>query len=209
MRPRITIHETDVTNNQRINTLSVLPKSPYDFIENSSVSEICASEGCENFYNYLEWLGLARDPDLVVLSSTHHYYYDAEEIKKVKTVVNLKELNQIKGIKDFIHSIFHLLPPKSYFVGYFVDNKKRNGYALGNKSIPGESKNISEAIENGIVSRIPFLNIIYSIMDYRTNRYLSSNEVTLLLKDRGFKILDMTELFGITYFCTQRLGPAN
>jgi hypothetical protein len=209
MKPKITILETDVINNQRINALHVLPKSPADFTGNSPVSEICAFEGCKNLYNYLEWLDLAKDPDLVVLSSMHHYYYDAEEMKNVKTVVNLKELNQIKEVKSFIHSIFHILPPKSYFVGYFVDNKKKNGYASGNKMIRGQSKDISEAIENGIASRIPFFNIIFNIMDNRTKRYLSRNNVTILLEGLGFKILDLTELFGTTYFCTQRLGSAN
>lgn len=199
----------DIINNQRINALRVLPKSLADFTKNSPVSEICAFEGCKNLYNYLEWLDLARDPDLVVLSSTHHYYYDAEEMKNVKTVVNLKELNQIKEVKSFIHSIFHILPPKSYFVGYFVDNKKKNGYASGNRLIQGQFKNISEAIENGIASRIPFFNMIFSIMDYRTNRHLSRNDVTFLLEDLGFKILDLTDLFGITYFCTHKLGSAN
>jgi hypothetical protein len=209
MKPEITIYETDIINNQRINALRILPESSADLTENSPVSEICAFEGCKNLYNYLEWLDLARDPDLVVLSSMHHYYFGAEEMKNVKTVVNLKELNQIKEVKSFIHSIFHILPPKSYFVGYFADNKKRNGYTSANNLIRGQSKNISEAIENGIASRIPFLNTLFSIMDYRTNQRLSRNYVTSLLEDLGFKILDLTDLFGITYFCTQRLGSVN
>jgi hypothetical protein len=208
MKPAIMINETDIINNQRINAFRVLSKSQADCTGNSPISEICAFEGCKNLYNYLEWLNLARDPDLVVLSSMHHYYYDAEEMKNVKTVVNLKELNQIKEVKSFIHSIFHILPPKSYFVGYFVDNKKRNGYASANKLIRGQSKNISEAIENGIGPRIRFLNMLFNIMDYRTNQRLSSNYLSYLQEDLGFKILDLTKLFGITYFCTQRLGSA-
>ena len=44
-------------------------------------------------------------------------------------------------------------------------------------------------------------------MDSKTNKYLSRRDVTSLLSDRGFKVLDMTELNGLTYFCAQKLLP--
>lgn len=209
MRNRITVNEPDVINNQRINTFIDLGGTPLSLVKNNPVFEILTAEGCENFVTYIEWLGLAKDRNLVVLSSMHHYYYDAEEMRNVKTVINLKELNQIKQINSFLHSIFHILPPKSNFIGCFVDNKKQNGFVLRNNSSDYQSKRNSEAIENGIISRIPFLNMIYSMMDSRTNKYLSGTNVTLMLEDHGFKVLDMTELNGLTYFCAQRLRTAD
>jgi hypothetical protein len=205
MRNRIEIYEPDVINNQRINTFINRGKTTIDLVENNPVFEILTDEGCENFVNYIEWLGLAKDPNLVVLSSMHHYYYDAEEMKNVKTVINLKELNQIKQIKSFLHSVFHILPPKSNFIGCFVDNKKINGYVLRNNSSSYHNKRSFDAIENGIVSRFPFLNMLYSLMDSRTNKYMSRGSVSLLLEDNGFKVMDITELNGLTYFCAQRL----
>jgi len=209
MRNRIEIFEPDVINNQRINTLFELTDTSIGLAENNPVFEILTAEGCENFVNYIEWLGLAKDPNLVVLSSQHHYYYDAEEMKNVKTVINLKELNQIKQINSFLHSIFHILPQKSNFIGCFVDNKKINGYVIRNNSSSYHNKRSFDAIENGIVSRIPFLNMLYSFMDSRTNKYMSGTSVSLLLEDHGFKVLDMTELNGLTYFCAQRLRTAD
>src|SRR5450759_1249456 len=209
MRNRIAINEPDVINNQRINTFLNPGGTSIDLIKNNPVFEILTAEGCENFVNYIEWLGLAKDPDLVVLSSQHHYYYDAEEMKNVKTVINLKELNQIKQINSFLHSIFHILPQKSNFIGCFVDNKKINGYVLRNNSSSYYNKRSFDDIENGIVSRIPFLNMLYSFMDSRTNKYLSKTNVTLLLEDSGLKVMDMTELNGLTYFCAQRLWTAD
>jgi len=205
MRNSIAIKEPDIINNQRINPYINPGDTPLSLVKNNLVFEILTAEGCENFVNYIEWLGLAKDPDLLVLSSLHHYYYDAEEMKKVKTVVNLKELNQIKQIKRFLHTIFHLLPQKSYFIGRFVDNKKINGYALRTNSSSYLNKRSFDDIENGIVSQIPFLNMLYSLMDSRTNKYMSGRNVTLLLEDHGFKVVDMTELNGLTYFCAQRL----
>jgi|WetSurMetagenome_2_1015567.scaffolds.fasta_scaffold06123_3 hypothetical protein len=204
MRNSISIDNLDVINNSRYNTFNNLNGSSIDLNRNRSVFETLTSEGCESFVNYLELLGLAKDPNLVVLSSLHHYYYDAEEMMNVKTVISLKELNQVREIKSFLHSVFHILTARSSFIGCFIDNEKQNGFSLRENSSGFHSKRDSEAIENGISSRIPFLNMIYSMMDSKTNRYLSKPNTALLLKNSGFKILDMTEINGITYFCAQK-----
>jgi hypothetical protein len=205
MRNRIAINKQYVINNHRFSTLTKLGGTSSDLINHNPVFEILAAEGCEDFINYIEWLGLAKDPNLVVLSSIYHYYYDAEEMNNVKNVINLKKLNQIKQINSFLHTIFHILPHKSNFIGCFVDNKKINAFALKTNSSSYHNTKSFDDIENGIVSRIPFLNMLYSLMDSKTNRYMSARTVTLMLEDHGFKVLDMTELNGLTYFCAQKV----
>jgi hypothetical protein len=161
------------------------------------------SEGNHSFRHYIEWLGLSHDTKLVVLSSIHHYYYDAEEMTNVKTVVNLKELNQIKEINSFLHSMFLVLPPKCCLIGCFVDNKKQNGFSLRKRPSVSYSNSTTENEKNGIVSSIPFLNTIFSLLDAKTNKYLSGKHVIQLLRNNGFLVMDMTELEGQTYFCAQ------
>ena len=92
MRNSITIDKLDVINNQRINTLVNLGSSSIDLGGSNPVLRTLKNEEGENFANYIDQIGLAKDPNLLVLSSLHHYYYDAEEMTNVKTVVNLKEL---------------------------------------------------------------------------------------------------------------------
>ena len=208
MKNMTEIKGTDLVNNQRFNSLNNQESNSSDLINNVQVSEIIAAEGGETFNKYVEGLGLSGDPNLVVLSSMHHYYYDAEEMKNVKTVINMKELNKFKQIKSLLHSMFHILPSRSNFIGCFIDNEKQNGYALRNNLSESHSIRNSEDIENGIVSRIPFLNMIYSIMDSRVNKFLSKRNVTLLLDDHGFKVLNMTEINGLTYFRAQSLRAA-
>jgi len=176
--------------------------------ESNPVLEKLAAEGCENFFSYFELLGLANDPNLIVLPSTHHYYYDAEDMKEVKTVVNMKHLNHIRDIKDFLHSIYHILSHQSFFLGIFIDRKHQNGFFSNSVLNQSQIEGKVDPVENGIESRIPFLNMMYNIMDSKTNRYMSKHAVTLLLGDAGFKVLDMTELNGLTYFCTQKVRPA-
>jgi hypothetical protein len=203
MKGRIQTGETDIFNNQMINPSGKQDNGPTDLIRFNPVSEILISEGNESFRHYIDWLGLSRDPKLVVLSSIHHYYYDAEEMMSIKTVVNLKELNCIKDISGFLHSMFLILPPKCFLIGCFVDNKKQSGFSFKKSSAFIHPNNTAEDEKNGIFSRRPFLNTIFSILDARPIKYLSGKHVTQLLRNNGFKVADMTELEGITYFCVQ------
>jgi hypothetical protein len=169
----------------------------------SEAIDILLAEGGEKFYNYVDWLGLAHDPDLIVLSSQHHYYYDPEELNNCNTVINLKELNQIKNIREFLRSCLYFLPQKSHFIGCFIDTEKVNGYELREKQLYNNKKNIDD-IENGIVSKFPFINMLYSILDSRTFRYMSKLDVSLLLEDNSFKIINMSEHNGLTFFHSQK-----
>ena len=197
-------------NQSKISNLRFISDSMHlDISAKKEAIDILVEEGGESFYNYVEWLGLATEPDLIVLSSKHHYYYDPEEMDGVKTVVNLKELNQIKHIKPFLHSCLHFLPENSNFVGCFIDNEKINGYELRNLSHAYSGENNVDDLDNGIVSRIPFVNWIYSLMDAKTNRYMSKKSIALLLKEFNFKVMDMTGYNGFTFFHSQKFQDCN
>jgi hypothetical protein len=209
MRNSITNTNLDIINNQSISSLTNLNGNPPDLVRGNSVLKMLAAEDSENFLRYIEQLNLDKDPNLVILSSAHHYYYDAEEMINVSTVINLKELNQIKQLKDFLHSIFRILPSGCNFIGCFVNNKKQNGFVLNTNPTDFYYKRNSDAIENGIASSSPLLNMIYNMIDSKTNKYMSEKSVSFLLGEHGFKVLDMTEIDGLTYFCAQSLRTAD
>jgi hypothetical protein len=199
------VYTTDITEIQTEMTKLSHLSSSVDYTGTNSAIDFLIDERGEGFYNYVNWFGLAKDPNLVVLSSKHHYFYDPEEISNVKTVINLKELNQIQGIKSHLHSYLHHLPQKSNYIGCFVDNDKINSYVLRNHTSL-DNKNNYEAVENSIVSRYPFINMLYSIIDLKTNNYLSMKRVSYLLKGFGFKVIDMTDHNGLTFFYSQKTG---
>ena len=167
------------------------------------------TEGGESFYNYVDSRGLSRDPSLIVLSSTHHYYYDNNEMSNAKTVVNLKELNLIKEIKSLFHSHLHFLPYSCNFVGCFVNNKKIDRYTLRKNHTGRENIRNSDNMELGIVSRFRFINMLYSMMDSKTNNYLSEESVVSMLRVHGFRVINMKEVNGLTYFHSQKVGASN
>lgn len=199
------VNEISIRENlMEIENLS-LPVKSIDLIVADEAVDNLITEGGEDFYNYVNSIGLAKDPDLIVLSSRRGYYYDVQEMKNVKTVINLKELNKIKQIKSLFKSYLHFLPNSCNFIGCFVNNKKVERFVLRSSSDFIENKKCSDAIELGIFSSYPFINMLYSIMDLRTNTYMSEKSVTLLLKDYGYRVMDMTEFNGRTFFHSQKV----
>lgn len=180
-----------------------------DTVTGNPALKIRSPEDYRNFSEYFERLGLSSESGVLVLSSLHHYYYDADEMTNVKTVINLKELNHIKELKEFLHSVFHILPAGCNFIGCFINNKKQNNFGLNKDPDSLYNKKYSDEIENGIFSSYPFLNMVYNMIDSRTNKYLSEKSVSQIFREHGFKITDITEINGLTYFCAIRLRTAD
>lgn len=180
-----------VTNNREINIIqSVKDNQPdrkitEDVEIGSPVFDSLISEGGEDFYNYINWLGFSKDPNMMVLSSIHHYYYDFNELKGVRTLVNIKQLNQINHIDSFLRNVFRVLPPKANFVGCFKDNKIHRGMA------------------GPFYQSFKLLSGLINLIDSKTDRFLSRKYVIKLLESHDFRITDMTEISDITYFCAQ------
>jgi hypothetical protein len=175
--------------------------------ENSRISKLfedIPENAREDFFNYLAEQGLVSETGMLVIPSHRHFFYDAEDMKKIKTVVNLRQLNHIREMKEFLRTVADMLPQRSNFIGCFVDNKAQSGFSDKYNNQSGQMEENSEVYENGIESRIPFINRMYSIIDARTNRYLTRRSVTNLLKEYGLQVIGMTDLHGITYFCTQK-----
>jgi hypothetical protein len=139
------------------------------------------SEGDENFLYYLQRQGLADDANLLVLSSKSHYYYDCEELKDVTTLINLKKLNLIKHLDEFLNTLCYGLSPKTNFIGCFSDSKSQRGQRM--------------------TSRL--YKKILNFLDSRTEIEIDGQEISKLLESVGFKVKNMTEINGLTYFLTQ------
>jgi hypothetical protein len=195
----------NIVNNQKDNNSIYLNKPVIEGNEPNKVFRRFAAENCEDFYTYVDWLGLAKDPDLIILSSTHHYYYDKDDLKNVKTIIHLKQLNQTKQLKGLLHTVFHLLPPGSSFIGCFVDNNKKQQAGIKKSEESFYYSGQFDPFDNGVASRNPFFNMIYNILDSKTNRFLTKRSVRLLLEEHGLKVTDMTEYNGTTYFSTQKI----
>lgn len=162
----------------------------------------------QSLIDYLDRMGLIKESGMLVIPSSRHYFYDAEDMKGIRTVITLRQLNHVREVRDFLKQIKTLLPDNSNYIGCFVDNKAQNGFSDKYSNMPRQESEKAEAYENGIESRIPFINRMYSFIDSKTNRYLTRRAVTSLLKEVGLELVGMIELNGLTYFHTQKNKPA-
>ncbi|MCX6261987.1 MAG: hypothetical protein NTY95_14355 [Bacteroidia bacterium] len=183
-KPNVT-YKNEIINYQPVKIDAGDKSVSMDDNQNNPVFENLLAEGGENFYHYINWLGLGKDTNLMVLSSIHHYYYDFNDLKGVKTLINLKKLNEINHIDTFLANVFRVLPSKASFVGCFKDNKIRGGI-----SVP-------------FYQSFKFLNSLINIVDSKTDRFMTRKDVIKLLESNDFRIVDMTEISSITYFCAE------
>jgi len=190
-------------NDQAINNTYRVNNASRERKLNILLSEL-TDEVREDLITYLNRMGLTGEAQILVIPSTRHYFYDADDLKGIKTVINLKQLNYVREIREFLRKIAEMLPNNSSFVGCFIDNKSQTGFSDKYSNLPRQLSEKAEAYENGIESRIPFINRMYSFIDARTNRYLTKRTVSHLLEECSLQLVSMTELNGLTYFCTRK-----
>lgn len=156
----------------------------------SPVLEKMILEGGIDFYNYLRWIGLSEQPNIMVLTSMRQYYYDNNDLKNIGVLINMKKLNQIAHLESFIHTLYRLLPYQSAFVGCFCN--------------PGEER--SEVVRRKSVKLFHGFRISAG---YRAGRSLTRMSVANILNSNGFIVKDVTDINGLAYFWAQnnrRLG---
>jgi hypothetical protein len=154
-------------------------ESPNFSSENFSLT----AEGGKNFFRYLKSFNLFKEPELLILSPNIHFYYDENDLKGVKTFIILKKLNLIKNLDTFLHTVYHILPENVNFVGCFSDSKSVDG--------------------NGFLSGLS--SRFNNFLDSRTDHNMDKKDVSDLLEKYGFKIIDMTEMNGLTFFYSQTI----
>lgn len=143
------------------------------------------AEAGEDFFRYLKNLGLSDEHNMMILSSRDFYNYDRKNLDKAMTLINRKKLNLIKHLDLFLLALVRILPQNAHFIGCFADHR-----ALKGKTYP--------------FYRFSWLfNRFNNFLDSSTDHYLDKNDVSEILERSGFKIIDMTDINGLTYFATQ------
>jgi hypothetical protein len=150
----------------------------------NSLSNRLTAEGGKNILLYLKSFGLLNKPDLLILSPSNHYYYEENDFKNVRTIVNLIKLNTINNLDTFFTTLIRVLPPNVNLVGCFSDSKP----LIGNRFLSEFSTRFN------------------NLLDLRTDRIMDKKDVSKLLGRYGFKVLDMTEMNGLTYFYSQNIS---
>ncbi len=139
-------------------------------------------EEYEEISVYLKKLGLSIKKNYLVLTSKEHYFYSEEDLRTIKTLINLKRLNSIRNPDRFLHNLFRILPSDANFIGCFTDSDlhKKNGI------FPDKTSAL--------------LNWFINFLENKPERRLNKKEVHELLETHGFRIVDMTDIDDLTFF---------
>ncbi len=165
-------------------------------------------QACLDFIDFLERQRIISESNMLILPAFHHYFYDTDDLKGVTTLVNLKQLNHLREMREFLRTVCSLLPENGNFVGCFIDNMAQSGFGDNYSNIPSQLQDKIDNYENGIESKIPFINRMYNIIDSRTNRYLTRRSVVATLEEAGLQIVEIKVINGITYFSSRKIKAA-
>ena len=172
---------SDFTNYERVRK-ELKRKSQFrDKPKTTSISDTYITEGDDSLLGYLNRHGLANEPELLVLSSNRHYYYDYEDLRGIKTLINQKKLNHIKELNEFLNDIHNALSPNTNFIGCFSDRTNQKGISLSSR----------------------MYKKVINFLDSRIEVEIDKEDISRLFELHGFKLVDMTEINGLTYFLTQ------
>ncbi len=162
-------------------------KSPVPEISSlSPVLENIRTLAGTDFFQYLRFLQIEKEQNMMALSSTHHYYYDFDDMKGIKTLVNLKKLNSIKSLGTFFQTVVRILPQEAIFIGYFKND-------TGNRSVFSFFQ--TTRLFNGIVN----------YLDSKTDISLTKDHVSRILEENNLQLIDITDINGMTYFCSRNI----
>lgn len=145
------------------------------------------AEKCENFFSYLSKLGLSDKQNLIILSSQDSFNCDCKKLEEAKTLINRRKLNLIKHLDMFLFSLVRILPGNTSFIGCFSENTD------------------SQVNRTSAHNLKWLLNRVFSRLDTSSKNTLNKNKVAEMLEKSGLTIVDMTEMNGLTYFCSRKV----
>lgn len=179
-------------------------RAPVKDPNKESLYKILSDEDCEDFYNYLDWLDLSRNPNIIVIPLSNHFFYQPEDFEEIEMVANLKCLNHIRNMKTFLDSIYQYMPGDCFFTGCFAEEKNNRMPVQQAYNHSQAGSNVYNQSGAGLAGVSGFLTRLNRIFNTNTNTRLKKESARSILRDIGFTIHDMTELNGITYFCAQK-----
>jgi len=147
--------------------------------------ETILEQTCDiNIYDYV--YTFVKREDILFLSENHFYFYNKKELKNIKAVVLLKPLNEIEKLDNTIHDLYSMLNKNTILCGKFIDNKHND-------------------IFTNFFQYTKILEVFVDFVDKKITRLLSLTYVTSCLGAYNFKILNTTEINGITYFYSKKI----
>ena len=133
-----------------------------------------------NLYEYIK-NNKINERNILFISGKSHYYYSIEELHNISTIVLIKKLNEIKELDNIVSDIYNVCKKNTVICGRFINSK----YVLPDY--------------------LKLFEMIDEFINQKINRKLSLKRVLGYLSAYNFKLLNVTEISGITYFHAKKI----
>ncbi len=178
---------------------------PIDKASRSSLYHDLLEEAGEDVVYYLESFNLMQNQNFILLSSIRHYLYGPEELRNVKTVINLKLINPAKQIRFCLKTMNRVLPKRGIFVGCFLEYKAYEYKNLQYNSVMFRHVlGFTYWFSNWVIPRVPVLSSFQYFVNPKKMQCLTITKMRKKLEKNGFKLIDVSEIGGVAYFISQK-----
>ncbi len=167
-------------------------------------SELLAKEAGESVLEYFtEHVNI--DEKSVSLIATTTPFNVANLSSGIRTIINLKKVNDMRYINKFFEAVNEKLPDAGMFMGCVETSKQR--YRRIGKKFPAFIRQLVIMIDftlNRIIPRLSGLQNLYFNITGGEKRTISKAEVLGRLVSCGFEIIEYKEINDLTYFVVMK-----
>ena len=162
-------------------------------------------EAGKNVYNYLSEHCYINESNVGLISTTTPLNIENLQIKNIRTIINLKKVNDMRYINKFFETVNKKLPEAGIFMGCAETNKQRYKRISAKFShFIGKIAIILDFILTRIILKLPCIKYIYFSLTQGRGQMLSKAEVLGRLIRCGFEIIEFKEINDLTYFVVMK-----
>jgi lipopolysaccharide/colanic/teichoic acid biosynthesis glycosyltransferase len=189
---------------QTINTAKLKAESIQISQKRLLKSQLLISESSLNVFKYFsEYLDI--DSENVSLISTTTPFNITNLHSRVRTIINLKQVNNVRNINELFEVVNEKLPNAGMYMGC-VETTAQRYKRIANR-FPAFIRQIAIVLDfilNRILPRFPNLKNMYSDITGGNRITISKAEVLGRLVSCGFEIIEYKEIDNLTYFVVMK-----
>lgn len=167
-------------------------------------SELLSKEAGEEVLEYFSEHVNIDDKSVSLIATTTPFNI-ANLSGNIRTIINLKKVNDMRYINKFFEAVNEKLPDAGMFMGCVETSKQR--YRRIGKKFPAFIRQLVIMIDfalNRIIPRLSGLQNLYYNITGGEKRTISKAEVLGRLVSCGFEIIEYKEINNLTYFVVMK-----
>ena len=164
-------------------------------------------EAGQDVYDYFAGHININNSNIGLISTTTPFNIENLKIENIRTIINLKKVNDMRYINKFFESVNEKLPDTGMFMGSVETSKQRyNRMSAKFSRFIGKIVIMLDFVINRIIPKLTWMQGLYFNLTRGHGRTLSKAETLGRLVSCGFSIIEFKEINNLTYFVVMKTG---